>query len=272
MPSRNPLTEPLLIALSLGWGVQSFTLAAMSALGVLPKLDAAIHADTGHENPLTYLHAAKWTPWLEDHGITVITTAPANNHPVRKDWGKGSVQIPAFTTSRDSEATGQVKRQCTRNWKITPIRQALRELTGRKRLPPGSIEQWQGISFDELDRMRTSDVKYIENKYPLVEARITRADCITWLEQHGLDIPPKSACIFCPFQSREHWRTMKRQGGDTWETIVATDTLIRQVERANTVYLHPKRIPVADAVSIPEDEGAYQTQMQMPCDGGTCFV
>ncbi len=35
--------------ISLGWGVQSFALATMSALGVLPSVDAAIHADTGHE-------------------------------------------------------------------------------------------------------------------------------------------------------------------------------------------------------------------------------
>jgi hypothetical protein len=32
-------------AISLGWGVQSFTLAAMVALGELPPVDVAIHAD-----------------------------------------------------------------------------------------------------------------------------------------------------------------------------------------------------------------------------------
>ena len=32
-----------------GLGVQSFALAAMSALGVLPPVDAAVHADTSHE-------------------------------------------------------------------------------------------------------------------------------------------------------------------------------------------------------------------------------
>ena len=29
--------------------------------------------------------------------------------------------------------------------------------------------------------MRDSDVKYITNVYPLVEKRITRADCVAWL-------------------------------------------------------------------------------------------
>ena len=49
-------------AISLGWGVQSFTLAAMSALGELEPVDVAIHADTTHESKLTYEFAARWTP------------------------------------------------------------------------------------------------------------------------------------------------------------------------------------------------------------------
>ncbi|KKL22079.1 hypothetical protein LCGC14_2439070, partial [marine sediment metagenome] len=51
--------------LSLGWGVQSWTLAAMIALKELPPIDYAIHADTTHEMSNTYALAAKWTPWLE---------------------------------------------------------------------------------------------------------------------------------------------------------------------------------------------------------------
>ena len=38
--------------ISLGWGVQSFTLAAMVALGELEPIDAAIHADTTHDSVL----------------------------------------------------------------------------------------------------------------------------------------------------------------------------------------------------------------------------
>ena len=78
--------------ISLGWGVQSWTLAAMSALGELPKVDYAIHADTGHERSETYAHAAKWTPWLEDRGLKVVTVQANRPDVVREDWG--SVMIP----------------------------------------------------------------------------------------------------------------------------------------------------------------------------------
>ena len=40
---------PEITYLSLGWGVQSWTIAAMAALEELPPIDLAIHADTGHE-------------------------------------------------------------------------------------------------------------------------------------------------------------------------------------------------------------------------------
>ncbi len=55
-------------ALSLGWGVQSFTLAAMAALGEIEQPDVAIHADTTHESRDTYQFAREWIPWLEARG------------------------------------------------------------------------------------------------------------------------------------------------------------------------------------------------------------
>ena len=58
------------------------------------------------------------------------------------------------------------------------------------------MECWQGISLEEWQLMRDSDVRYIRNVYPLVEQRMTRRDCITWLLARGLDVPPKSACTF----------------------------------------------------------------------------
>ena len=69
---------PALTYLSLGWGVQSFTLAAMAALGELQGLDVAVHADTTHEGARTYEFAERWTPWLGEHGVTVVTVRSDN--------------------------------------------------------------------------------------------------------------------------------------------------------------------------------------------------
>jgi hypothetical protein len=96
-------------AISLGWGVQSFTLAAMSALGILPKVDVAIHADTEHEMAGTYEFARQWTGWLEGHGVKVATvrnTKSGGTNVVARDSTATvpAVMIPAFTIS--AEASG----------------------------------------------------------------------------------------------------------------------------------------------------------------------
>jgi len=83
----------------------------------------------------------------------------------------------------------------TREYKLDPIRRKVRELheaAGRR-----PVEQWLGISLDEIGRMRTSDVQYITHRYPLVERRLTRWDCQRWLQAHGWPEVPKSSCIGC---------------------------------------------------------------------------
>ena len=260
--------------LSLGWGVQSWTLAAMIALGELPGVELAIHADTGHEAAGTYEHAHRWTPWLEERGLRVVTV-----HPQLKDAVKfnrddsASIYIPAHTLSREDTTNreGQLNRQCTQYWKIRPIRTHLRSLLP-KRPRQDAVDCWQGISLDEFTRMRTSDVGYIRNVYPLVDLRMTRMDCVQWLQNRGLEVPPKSACVFCPYHSAKNWRDLKEQGGADWEKATEVDQRIRDKRPGFRSYVHGARLPLAEAVRIPQDQGGRQLEMEIPCDGGTCFV
>lgn len=257
--------------LSMGWGVQTWTLAAMMALDKHPRTDFLVFADTHHEGQGTYDFASQWAPWLGERGLTVVTVDGKRTEVVRDDWGKnGSVLIPAF--SLDGVSEGQVRRQCTHDWKIAPIRHWIREELGRRgeKAAPGAVESWQGISWDEAMRMRTSDVAYIKNVYPLVDLRMTRWDCITWLEAHNLPVPPKSACTFCPLKSPAAWKELKRQGGADWQEAIEVDNSVRKKRAVAgyTLYVHPARKPLAVAVAIPEDVGAYQVSMDIGCEGG----
>lgn len=262
--------------LSMGWGVQTWTLAAMMALDEHPRVDTLVFADTHHEGQGTYAFARKWTPWLGEHGLNVVTVEATRTEGVREDWGTGAVMIPAFSINNQTGAFGQIRRQCTHDWKITPIRHWIRAELARRGAKPllGAVECWQGISWDEALRMRTSDVQYITNVYPLVELRMTRMDCILWLEKHNLPVALKSACTFCPFKSREEWRTLKRVGGEDWEEAVAVDEAVREKrsKQHGLLYVHPARIPLAEAVAIPEDVGAYQSEMDIGCEGGYCMT
>ena len=147
-------------SLSLGWGVQSFTLAAMVALGDLEPVDVAIHADTTHEASGTYAFAKRWTPWLEDHDVRVVTVRDTSAR-ITTDREGGKIWIPVFTATPSANG-GMLRRQCTHRWKIRPMRKWLQ--ANRQGWP---VEQWLGISMDEIQRMKDSDVKYITHRWPL---------------------------------------------------------------------------------------------------------
>lgn len=250
-------------AISLGWGVQSFTLAAMAALGELESVDVAIHADTTHESKLTYEFAARWTPWLEERGVRVVTVA---NPTVRittritTDRAGGKIWIPAFTDT-PSRSGGMLRRQCTHRWKIAPMRRWL-----QANRDGAVVEQWLGISLDEVQRMKDSDVKYCVNRWPLIERRMTRLDCMTWLDRNGIEIPPKSACTFCPFHSTAEWRRIKQTPED-WQEAITVDEAIRKVRPPYDLYVHPARIPLVDVDLRSEQEKGQLSLWDAECSG-----
>lgn len=244
--------------ISLGWGVQSFTLAAMVALGELEPIDAAIHSDTTYDSILTYKFAEKYTPWLEERGVKVITVKADDTDVIDRKYNH--VQIPAFTNQG-----GMGKRQCTTAWKIKPVRRKIRELSGGK-----PVEQWIGISLDEIQRANSSGVKYVTNRFPLIEKRMRRSDCVIWLENNELEIPPKSACVFCPYHGLKEWRKTKAVDED-WQEAIRIDEEIRHVSNNGlTNYLTNKRVPLVDLdLSTPEELG--QINWIDECSG-TCWL
>ena len=245
--------------LSLGWGVQSFTLAAMAILGEVEPLEAALHADTGHESALTYAFADRWTPWLEAGGLRVITVRDLRQSGPADQWG--GVFIPAFTS--DGRSRGQLRRQCTQCWKIAPMRRWLQANRHGQ-----AVEQWLGISLDEATRMRPSDVRYISNRWPLVERRMTRADCADWLVRHALEVPPKSSCTFCPFHDAAGWRQTARVLAD-WSEAIAVDAAIRNLRPPHDLFVHPSRRPLVSVDLRTAEERGQIGLWDEECTG-TC--
>ncbi len=230
--------------LSLGAGVQSTTVLLMALHGEFAdRLDCAIFADTGWEPQAVYEHL----DWLEgkakEGGIPIHRVSAGNLRQDLLDAVQGRrkrVANPPFYVRNTDEAHeystpdkgGMLWRNCTKSYKIDPIRRKLRSLAetviDSSRLPAGCVEQWFGISFDEWRRMRTSDVAYIVNRYPLVDRRMTRSDCVAWLRNRGYRVPPKSACLGCPYHSNATWREMKQNSRKEWEETVAFDRTVRR--------------------------------------------
>lgn len=253
--------------ISLGWGVQSFTLAAMSALGELEPVDVALHGDTTWERQATYEFARQWTPWLEKRGMRIVQVSDKNATSITNETT--NIFIPARTIFKDGKPSGLLPRQCTERWKIRPIRRWTRQQGVTQ------AEMWLGITVDEIERAKASQVKWIENRFPLLEIGMTRNDCMAWLHKNGLPVPPKSSCVFCPFHRRAVWREMKQANGPDWETAVKIDEIIREKHSDFYSYVHPDLIPLSE-IKIADDFGATQTNFldlfNAECDSGYCFL
>jgi hypothetical protein len=252
--------------LSLGAGVQSSTVALMSAAGELPRVDACIFADTGWEPAEVYTHLDWLTGQLTEAGIPVHRVSTGNIRHDALDPTHRFASMPLFVRRPDG-TKGMIRRQCTSEYKIKPIEQRLRQLVGiepRQRPSRVLVEQWIGISLDETERMSTRSPAWITKHYPLVwDARMTRWDCQVWLHRRGVHAP-RSACVGCPFHSDAEWRHIRDTDPGAWADAVAFDRAIRagdiaragQQQLLSEAYLHAALVPLDEVdLSTPEERG-----------------
>ena len=175
------------------------------------------------------------------------------------------VDIPVYLKGGDEEGDAMGRRQCTDNYKIRPIRRRIRELLGlkpRQRVPAGTtIELWLDISTDEAIRMKTSRDRWMTNRYPLIEAGMPRSDCLNWWKERYDRPLERSACVACPFQSRQRWVETKRRAcprpdrgwPELFAEAVEIDARLRDgLALDKTPYLHTMRMPLAEAVDLDE--------------------
>jgi len=225
--------------LSLGAGGQSSTLAMMMKSGDIPKADLVIFADTGAEPSAVY----RWLGWLVGHmdmpymqvksrgGLT------ASIEQTCRGEAKRTSSPPLFTGNG-----GKLFRQCTWDFKVSPIRKAVKKRYKK-------CIMIRGISFEERQRAKPSDVKWITHEHPLVDMRMTRDDCKRWMVAHGYLIPPRSACVYCPYRCNTEWQKMRDLSPKDWEEACRMDDVMRDnmpgvKQRA---YVHRSCIPLREA-------------------------
>jgi hypothetical protein len=261
-PERRRLEEKekeayALTYLSFGAGVQSTALLVMSALGDhrVPRADVAIFADTGDEPTYVYEQVERMRAWST---IPVVTVSAGQLGATLLARARGTApraaSIPAFV-SVGNGGQGTLRRNCTHDYKLVPLRRYARSLTPRGKRARALI----GISIDESVRMKDSRDKWIDNTYPLVDAGLTREECLVYLREHGFDPPRKSACVFCPYHDDPYWIDLRDKAPDDFARAVAFDRGIRDMTRSGVkhpVYLHRSMKPLAEVAFKPKrDDG-----------------
>lgn len=237
--------------LSFGCGVQTVTVAAMTALGDFEKPDYAVFADTQWESKATYKYLDFFMGWAAAHGLWIVRASRGNIRKDALDPNHRFASMPLWTQSQDGYG-GELRRQCTKEYKIEVVQNVIRRTAGvqpRARWKGEPAEVWIGISLDEAIRMNESQEKWIRHRWPLIEKRMTRQACESYLSANGLPIPPKSACIGCPYHNNRQWKTMKEQEPLEFQDACDFDQDIRttRVALKNPVFLHRSLVPLAEA-------------------------
>src|SRR4029079_5587045 len=117
------------------------------------------------------------------------------------------------------------------------------------------VEQWIGISTDEAHRMKPARESYIGNRWPLIEMRMSRWDCLLWLDRQGNSRPIKSACTFCPYRDNAGWREMRETAPAEWQEAVMVDPHIREHMprmKKSKAFIHRSLVPL-DQVDLRND-------------------
>ena len=260
-------------ALSLGAGVQSSVLALLLSRGDerlvnagYPKPDVAVFADTGWEPQYVYEHL----DWLETQLSFEVVRVQSGNirdnlYTAKTPTGYSFVDVPLYTRGAEGGA-GTLRRQCTFNYKIKSIHREVRTRAGgkpKRPFPAGQhTEMWLGISADEYLRLKPSREYWVEHRFPLVDIRMTREECLAWFnEEYPGRVLPRSACVICPYRSDANWLELKQEEPESYEEAVRFDQWMRKTKRnpvrkvlESVPYLHRSRRPLATVVGLREHE------------------
>ena len=248
--------EPVSHILSYGGGVNTVALMIVLTEEGAP-LDEVVFADTGDEVPETYSYLDVTKEYLSARGVPFRVVQKPNRKSLYETcWDRN-----VFPSA--------IWRWSTRDFKVNPIQSYYRRLGGH-------INQYMGIAYDEVMRVKDSRVSYVTNLYPLIDRGMTRADCESVISQAGLPIPVKSGCFFCPFNSVGRWRWLQDNHRDLFDKAVVLEENSKHYPSqrlTDQVYRHRATVTLRQlGESIADDRGILGEPETESLCGGECMT
>lgn len=247
MTQNHCYNQPFLNVISLGAGKQSSYMLLTALEGAYKfKPDFAIFSDTGAEPSWTYDYLEKLKKYCKekyDFDIVIVRNTETGLLIDTLNYINGNSKRVAMLPLRIKPDGHLMMRQCTQDYKINPLRRYLQKVRNGKK-----IKLWIGISIDEFERQKDSNVKYIENWYPLIENRISLFEIKKWFQsQSDIEEPGKSSCICCPFRSRKQWKYIKENFPNDYFIAEKFDNEIRNFPKIiGESFIHPDLKPLSE--------------------------
>lgn len=131
-------------------------------------------------------------------------------------------------------------RWCTSRWKVLTVANYVEK--------PCFL--FLGIALEEAHRAkRNKEYEFgIVRDYPPIDHNINRQGCVEIIKRHGLPVPPKSGCFFCPFQKASEIRGLYHRCDDLFGKALELEkrNIQRNKEkgRPQSGYLHASNRPL----------------------------
>lgn len=132
-------------------------------------------------------------------------------------------------------------RWCTRDFKIKPL---------INHYVTPCIE-YIGISYEEKKRAEKLNKKDVNIRFPLIDAKLNRNDCIEIIKKHDLILPSRSMCYFCPFQTKNELLNLYHNHRDLYKKV-------KYLEHINCRGYTLKSKPIEDIVHEYENLNIFK--------------
>lgn len=263
------MSEPIHI-ISLGAGVQSYTMLKMAEMGqITPKPIAAAFANTGWELPETMalVESLVRECSIPVHILGKRSLRDAAMSCSKSSWWPG---IPVYSANNKGKE-GKLMRKCTTTFKVSLLEAFSKRMM--KETGASKVIQWKGLTVDEIYRLKESRKPWYSIRWPLCELGMNREQCKQWLIWHELPVPSRSACIGCPYHSDGYWRWLKDKRPVQWQEAIAFDRRIRDGVKGlkHQAFIHRSLKPL-DEVDLSTEEDHGQLNMFNNECTGSCGV
>ena len=96
-----------------------------------------------------------------------------------------------------------------------------------------------GFNADEMKRAKGVKPRKGETyKFPLIEEGLTKRECISFIKDHGLKVPIKSGCYFCPMQSPKEWKKLMVNHSELYKKAI----LLEENAQSLTFFMDGSRL------------------------------
>ena len=248
-----------------------------------------INSGPGMERTTTRLRVARMESRCLEAGIDFRRAPGPNLYTDLLDLHAGEknrIDNPPFWVHNADGTRGKLQHNCTREYKIRPMRRMMRQVLferwgipvgprGNHALRPNAVRIQIGFSAGESSRIkppRDDDPAWCELVYPLVEAGVTDDVVAAVYRRWGISPPDISMCNGCPFQGLRNLRSMS--AADIQQTITV-DRVIRDLSAAGVkrpAYVSDTLIPMAELAEQEFSTGDEVTDDMHQCTSGVCFA